>query len=123
MFDFLKNPHRQYFADQSNWKSAYEAKYNDEKLAAIVTNAAGPTAGAVVLTAAEHGYVSIKGLLAFADNMELGVMLSKERSVHEKGSSARDVARAVAQLLIDKANNEFAQANPGAAAALKRAAG
>ncbi|MFO0723891.1 MAG: hypothetical protein U1E65_08925 [Myxococcota bacterium] len=123
MFDFLKNPHRQYFADQSNWKGAYEAKYNDEKLAAIITNAAGPTAGAVVLTAAEHGYVSIKGLLAFADNMDLGAAISRERKVHEGAASASNAARAVAQLLIDKANDEFAQANPGAAKALKRAAG
>ena len=37
---------------------------------------------AVVLTAAEHGYVSIKGLLAFADNMELGVAFSRNITGH-----------------------------------------
>ena len=122
MFDFLKNPDRKYFADQNNWKTAYNAKYNDEKLAALITGAAGPRAGAIVLTAAEHGYVSIKGLLAFADMAELGGSASRERKTREGAVEMRMVARSVAQLLIDKANGEFAEAHPGAAKALKRAA-
>jgi hypothetical protein len=122
MLDFLKNPDRQYFADQKNWKKAYEQPYNDDKLAAIVTDAGSSTHGAVVKTAAKHGYISIKDLLEFASNMELGAALSRERKVHEDAPAYAKAARQVAQLLIDRANEEFAASNPGAAQALKRAA-